>query len=63
MSWGELLHIWAGRREFGWAVRAEEVQRCAFTPRLAPGTLHACLCLQAGSVPQRFPGKLPDAIK
>lgn len=62
-SWGRLLSIWAGRRESGWAVKAAMVQRCAFTPWLASGSLCACPCLQAGSVPQHFLGKLPIAIK
>lgn len=63
VHWGELLCIWAGRREFGWAAGAEEVQPCALTPCLALRSLCACPCLQAGSVLQRFPGKLPSAIK
>jgi len=63
VSWGEPLRRRAGRRAFGWAVGAEEAQRCAFTPRLGPRSSPACPCLRAGSVPQRFPGRLPGAIK
>lgn len=57
VSWGELLPIWAGRREFGWAVRAEEVQRCAFTPRLAPGSLRCVPVPSGGKRTTAFPWK------
>lgn len=64
-SWGELLRSssWAGRREFVCAVRAEEVQSSAFTAQFAAGSSCVCLCLGAGSVPERFPGKRPGAGK
>lgn len=57
VHWGELLCIWAGRREFGWAVEAEEVPALCLHTLSCPQELVCVPMPSGGKRTAAFPWK------